>query len=244
MPGFDCNRNSSSISARGISASRDSNLAGELVSLPSPSSISQNTARRVKVFLDVLATLLLLVMFLPIFLIISAIVALDGGPVIYGHVRIGAEGRSFRCLKFRSMVVDSNAALQRLLDTDPAAAKEWAETHKLRRDPRITKFGKLLRKTSLDELPQLINVMRLEMSLVGPRPIVKEEIVKYGKYIEFYYKVKPGITGLWQVSGRSKTSYTERVALDVRYVEEWSILQDILITIQTVPAILRPHETA
>lgn len=195
--------------------------------------------RAVKAFFDVTAAALLIAFLAPVLLAIAVAVKLDGGPVLFAHTRIGAGDRRFRCLKFRSMRPDSAAVLQRLLDTDPDAAMEWAATQKLRYDPRVTRVGSWLRKTSLDELPQLLNVLRLEMSLVGPRPIVAEEIHHYGPEIEAYFATRPGVTGLWQVSGRSTTTYQERVRLDAYYVRNWSLWQDALILARTVPAVLK-----
>jgi len=143
----------------------------------------------------------------------------------------------FDCLKFRSMGVDADSVLRRLLANDPEAADEWAATQKLRDDPRITRIGRFLRASSLDELPQLLNVVRGEMSLVGPRPIVRAEVARYGSNIEHYYAAKPGLTGLWQVSGRSDMSYARRVQLDVWYVRNWSLWHDIAILFKTVPAV-------
>jgi undecaprenyl-phosphate galactose phosphotransferase len=136
------------------------------------------------------------------------------------------------------MVQDADRVLDHVLATDPAAAAEWAATQKLRDDPRVTAFGRFLRRSSLDELPQLFNVLRGEMSLIGPRPIVQAEVARYGEEIEYYYQTKPGITGLWQVSGRSDTSYQRRVALDVWYVRNWTLWHDIAILLKTVPAVL------
>ena len=171
-------------------------------------------------------------------LIIVALLASDGAPVMFRHRRIGLGGREFYCFKFRSMVRDAESALQRHLARDPDAAREWAETHKLKDDPRISRVGAFLRKTSLDELPQLLNVVRGEMSLVGPRPIVKAEIEKYGSAFRAYCSVKPGITGLWQISGRSDLSYSERVKLDLRYVRSKSVGLDLRILFATIPAVL------
>ena len=142
-------------------------------------------------------------------------------------------------LKFRSMVTNSEAVLQQLLSTNPLAAAEWQQAQKLRHDPRITKLGSFLRRTSLDELPQLINVLRLEMSLVGPRPIVQAEIARYGEDIAYYYETRPGLTGLWQVSGRTETAYAHRVQLDTWYVKNWTIWHDLAIIAKTVPAVLQ-----
>ena len=195
-------------------------------------------ARAAKLTFDVALSSAALAFAAPVMLAIAALVGLDGGPVFYAHRRVGARGRVFDCLKFRSMVIDGDAALQRVLAADPAAAEEWARTHKLRCDPRVTWIGRLLRKTSLDELPQLLNVLRLEMSLVGPRPIVSLEIPKYGEDIAYYYETRPGITGLWQVSGRSDTTYDERVRLDSWYVKNWTFWQDLSILARTIPAVV------
>jgi lipopolysaccharide/colanic/teichoic acid biosynthesis glycosyltransferase len=158
--------------------------------------------------------------------------------MLFAHRRVGAGGRPFYCLKFRTMVVDADRALDEALARDPALAAEWAASRKLTNDPRVTRIGRILRKTSLDELPQLINVLRLEMSLVGPRPIVEDEIPLYGEAIAQYYATRPGLTGLWQVSGRSNTSYAKRVQLDVWYVNNWTIWNDIAVLFKTIPVVL------
>lgn len=199
---------------------------------------SQALAWIAKACLDVTGAALLLLVLSPLMLAIAAAVRRDGGKALYAHARVGSGGRRFPCLKFRSMVQDSDAVLAELLRTDPAAAAEWAATRKLRNDPRVTRIGRLLRTTSLDELPQLLNVLRLEMSLVGPRPIVEGEIAQYGEEIGYYYRARPGLTGLWQVSGRSDTSYEHRVQLDSWYVRNWSLAQDFAILLRTVPAVL------
>ena len=161
-----------------------------------------------------------------------------GGPAIYKHKRVGRDGREFYCLKFRSMVVNSDEVLKELLESDPAARREWSTTFKLRNDPRITRFGQFIRKTSLDELPQFWNVMRGDMSIVGPRPVVRQELeIYYGPYAQAYYKVRPGITGPWQVGGRSDLSYPERVALDTSYVRNWTIRGDLKLIARTVTAV-------
>ena len=164
--------------------------------------------------------------------------AQDRGSPVFGHTRLGRGGKSFKCLKFRSMVVDSQARLDALLASDPAARAEWDRDHKLRNDPRITRFGAFIRKSSIDELPQLFNVLRGEMSLVGPRPIVAGEAERYGKYIAAYYAVTPGITGLWQVSGRNNTTYRRRVTLDVAYARSRSLKLYLKLLIATIPAVL------
>ena len=210
----------------------------DLVMLSYRNNLSQPLARAVKLALDAVGAAALLLFTAPVLLAIALLVKLDGGPVFNAHPRIGAGGRRFHCLKFRSMRVNGDAVLDHLLATNPAAAVEWAATQKLRNDPRVTKVGALLRKTSLDELPQLLNVLRLEMSLVGPRPIVDAELPHYGENITYYYETRPGLTGLWQVSGRSDTTYHQRVQLDTWYVKNWTLWHDIAILAKTLPAVL------
>ena len=200
--------------------------------------LTEPVTRRLKSVMDYTVAALLCVFFSPLFFAIAMAIRSDGGPVIYRHKRIGAEGRSFSCLKFRSMKVNSDEILAELLESDPVAAAQWASTRKLTDDPRITPIGKFLRMTSLDELPQLWNVLRGEMSLVGPRPIVQAEVEFYGRWFGFYTHMKPGLTGLWQASGRSTTTYSHRVQLDVWYARNWSLWQDIAILLMTVPAVL------
>ena len=175
----------------------------------------------------------------PFFLVVALMVRADGGPAFYAHQRVGRTGRKFGCLKFRSMVIDSQARLDALLAADPAAREEWEATRKLRNDPRITRIGRFLRATSLDELPQLINVLRGDMAIVGPRPVTASELDSfYGAAAAHYLMVRPGITGLWQVSGRSETSYDQRVALDVAYVSQPSLVADLRILLKTPVAVL------
>lgn len=194
---------------------------------------------RTKRVLDVTAAVLLLALLAPLLAIVACAIRLQGGPVLYGHRRLGRGLREFRCLKFRTMRTDGDEVLTRLLDTDPAARREWRETRKLRDDPRVTRLGRLLRRTSMDELPQLINVLRGEMSLVGPRPVVREELDEhYGPAAAAYALVRPGITGLWQVSGRSDTTYRTRVALDTEYVATMSLAKDATILLRTVGVVL------
>ena len=161
------------------------------------------------------------------------------GPIVFKHRRVGKDGKEFDCYKFRSMCVDSAERLAKLLATDPAAKEEWDRTFKLKNDPRITRSGEFLRKTSLDELPQLLNVLKGEMSLVGPRPIVQKEVPRYEEFIKEYYMVPPGITGMWQVSGRSDIDYPERVRMDSWYVHNWSIWLDIVLLWRTVSVVLK-----
>ncbi len=189
--------------------------------------------------LDIIGAGLGLVLLSPFFLVVALLVRADGGPAFFAHQRVGRGGKLFGCLKFRSMVIDSQARLEALLASDPAARAEWEATRKLKNDPRITRIGRFLRSTSLDELPQLINVLRGEMSLVGPRPVQEAEIDRYyGASAAHYMAVRPGITGLWQVSGRSETSYESRVALDVSYVSRPSMLADLSILLRTPVAVL------
>ena len=181
----------------------------------------------------------ILLAFLPLLALIGLALLAQGRPLLIRHRRIGRGGELFPCLKFRTMVVDGDEVLRRHLADDPAARDEWASSQKLKNDPRVTPLGRVLRKSSLDELPQLFNVLRGEMSLVGPRPIVPAEAVHYGVHIEKYHAVRPGLTGAWQVSGRSDVSYHQRVSLDCHYVETRNLRGDIGIMLMTIPAVLK-----
>lgn len=184
---------------------------------------------------DIVATICGGILISPILLIIAIWVYHDSpGPVIFKHRRVGKDGKEFNCYKFRSMCVNSKEVLEHLLATDPAAKAEWDKEFKLKDDPRITKSGAFLRKTSLDELPQLWNVLKGEMSLVGPRPIVRSEMARYGKYIKEYMMVRPGITGIWQTSGRNDIDYPERVQMDNWYVHNWSVWLDLVLLWRTI----------
>ncbi|MFS0737024.1 sugar transferase [Sphingomonas sp. 1P06PA] len=188
---------------------------------------------------DIMLSLFGIVLLAPVFLLIALfVVAIDPGPILFAQRRLGHGGRSFRCFKFRTMAVDAEARLAELLRNDPLAAAEWARDQKLRNDPRIVGIGRLLRKSSLDELPQLFNVLRGEMSLVGPRPIVEAEIVRYGHYYTNYCAVRPGITGLWQISGRNMVSYRRRVACDVAFARALDLRLYFRILLMTVPSVL------
>jgi lipopolysaccharide/colanic/teichoic acid biosynthesis glycosyltransferase len=187
---------------------------------------------------DIAAATSVLLLTAPLLMAIALLVwMMDGGPAFYSQPRIGRDGRHFRCFKFRSMGVDADARLARLLASDENARREWQADHKLKVDPRITRLGKFLRKTSLDEAPQLFNVLRGDMSLVGPRPIVDAEIPRYGRRFAAYCAQRPGITGLWQVSGRNDVSYRRRVALDTAYSARKSIALDMRILAATIPAV-------
>jgi lipopolysaccharide/colanic/teichoic acid biosynthesis glycosyltransferase len=195
---------------------------------------------RLQLRLDQFAALLLLLLFAPLMAVIALLVwRRDGAPVLFGHYRIGQHGRPFRCLKFRSMYLDSEAMLRELLERDPAARAEWERDHKLSDDPRITPIGHFLRRTSLDELPQLFNVLRGEMSLVGPRPITLAELPRYGQVRWHYLSVRPGMTGLWQVSGRNDTTYDERVELDREFVEQHNLRLRLSILLRTLRVVIR-----
>jgi exopolysaccharide production protein ExoY len=206
--------------------------------------VQQDTAHALEIdatrILDVVASIVLLLITAPLLILIATLVFVsDPGPVLFAHYRMGRNGREFPCLKFRTMGVDAEVRLARLLELDPVARRDWDRDQKLRNDPRITRLGSILRQLSFDELPQLLNVLRGEMSLVGPRPIVRAEIRRYGRYYAHYCQVKPGITGLWQVSGRNHVSYRRRVALDVRYARSKTIGLDLWILAQTIPCVLR-----
>ncbi len=209
----------------------------DIVMLVNRNNLARPFARVLKTASDQAGALVLLVLLAPLMVTLAMLVRAEGGPAFYRHRRIGAGGRTFECIKFRSMCIDADAVLRRLLANSPLVAEEWAATQKLSNDPRITRVGRFLRRSSLDELPQLFNVLRGEMSLVGPRPIVRDEIARYGRDIEYYYAARPGLTGLWQVSGRSDTSYAERVRLDVWYVRNWTLWHDLAILFRTIPAV-------
>lgn len=193
----------------------------------------------VKRGLDIIIAFGALLILSPFMLMLAALLwLLDGGSPIYRHPRIGFNGKVFNCLKFRTMCVNGDEVLANHLRNDPSAAAEWAITRKLKEDPRVTRLGRQLRENSVDELPQVFNVIRGEMSCVGPRPITADELAHYNSRIELYLKTRPGLTGAWQVSGRNDTSYEERVLLDSNYVLRWSLRMDLHILIRTLPAII------
>ncbi len=202
--------------------------------------LAQRRNRLFKRIFDVTATVIGGILILPVALIVAILIYLDSpGPIVFGHKRVGQGGKEFPCYKFRSMVPNAQEALEIYLKENPEAREEWERDFKLKDDPRVTKIGKFLRKTSLDELPQLWNVLIGDMSLVGPRPIVRAEVEKYGEYINDFYLVPPGITGVWQVSGRSDTTYEERVLMDSWYVHNWSVWIDIVYLVKTVFAVIK-----
>ena len=196
-------------------------------------------ARVGKRTIDLVGASALLLIALP-FLVGGALATLteSSGPVLFRHTRIGRNGREFRLLKFRTMVTDAEEVLRRHLREHPEAAAEWASHHKLTIDPRVTRTGSILRRFSLDELPQLLNVLRGDMSLVGPRPVTRDELPRFGHVTPVVLSVRPGLTGLWAVSGRSHISYDERVELEYRYVREWRLWRDVTILLRTVPTVV------
>lgn len=188
---------------------------------------------------DIVVSLLALVFVAPLLVTLMTLIWVgDGGSPIFSHKRVGMGGRRFHCLKLRTMCADADRRLAALLERDAWARAEWARDHKLRNDPRITPLGRFLRKSSLDELPQLLNVLKGDMSLVGPRPIVDAEVVRYGRWFVHYASVRPGLTGLWQVSGRNLTTYRRRVAADALYARRKCGLLNLKILVATVPALL------
>jgi Undecaprenyl-phosphate galactose phosphotransferase WbaP len=195
--------------------------------------------RLTKRCMDLVASIIGGIILLPLFFYLAVAVKMSSrGPIVYYHERIGINGRRFKAWKFRTMFQNADAVLELYLEEHPELREEWERDHKLKFDPRVTRIGKFLRKTSLDELPQLWNVIWGDMSLVGPRPIVEAEIVKYGPYYGLYTMVKPGITGLWQVSGRNNTTYDERVQFDAYYVRNWSPWLDLYLLLRTIRIVL------
>jgi len=189
---------------------------------------------------DIIVGVTMLVLFAPLMLLISAMIVYhDGWGVFYGHKRVGRNGRQFNCLKFRTMVKDADARLAHILETDPTARAEWDTIRKLRNDPRIIPgIGHRLRKLSLDELPQIINVIRGDMSIVGSRPVTREELVRYGAAARLYTRMRPGLTGPWQVGSRSDATYDARIEMDIAYFQDWTLLNDIRITAKTALMVL------
>ncbi len=199
----------------------------------------KNRFDRLITWLNQLGALILLTLFAPLMAVVAWLIwRRDGRPIFFGHYRVGRDGQMFKCWKFRSMVLNSAEMLAELLKNDPAARAEWDRDQKLTNDPRITPVGAFLRKTSLDELPQLFNVLKGEMRLVGPRPITLAELDRYGEARWHYLNAMPGMTGLWQVSGRSDTTYEERVELDRDYVEQRSLWSDAVILVKTIAVVL------
>jgi exopolysaccharide production protein ExoY len=204
-------------------------------SMGSTGPVGLNSKRALDILLAISGILLLA----PLLSICFAATILSSpGPALFRHRRVGFNGKHFDCLKFRTMVTDAPERLHQLLESDPIAAAEWTANRKLRHDPRVTAIGAILRKSSLDELPQLLNVLKGDMSIVGPRPVTEEELTRYSSAISAYLACRPGITGLWQISGRSTTTYNKRVACDALYARKWSMALDARIIVATIPALL------
>lgn len=213
---------------------------GDIIGFSSTHNLRITFYRILKRCVDIFIILLVCPILIPLFLILMILVKCTSkGPIFYGHKRVGKNGKEFKCWKFRTMVYNSQEILEQILATDPVRAAEWEAERKFRDDPRITKFGKFLRKTSLDELPQIINILIGQMSLVGPRPVTKPELEKYGNHKDFVLSVTPGLTGMWQVNGRSETSYEERIYFDTFYIQNWSIWLDLWILIKTVYVVIK-----
>lgn len=188
---------------------------------------------------DIAIILFSLPLTLPVCLLTALFVKLTSpGPILYGHKRVGRNGKEFKCWKFRSMYINADQQLEKILKENPEMRKQWEKDRKLENDPRVTPFGKFIRKTSLDELPQLINIFVGQMSFVGPRPVMQDELERYGKKADYILSVLPGLSGMWQTSGRSDTAYEDRVTLDAYYIQNWSIWLDIWILIKTVWVVL------
>ena len=222
------------------SAEVESIFNEKLLILRLKNNLARPLNRYLKAALDYLLTIVGTILILPLLLFIAVWIYLDApGPVIFRHMRVGKDGKLFPCYKFRSMYINSQEKLNEILAENSAMRQEWERDFKLKNDPRITKSGAFLRKTSLDELPQIFNVLRGDMSLVGPRPVVQEELARYGEFVQDYLMVKPGITGMWQVNGRSDTTYDERVQMDVWYVRNWSVWLDVMLLWRTIKAVFK-----
>ena len=212
---------------------------GGILGFSSTNYLTKHGSVLLKRMIDIFICLLAFPIVLLLTIFISIIIKIESpGPVFYGHKRIGKKHREIKCWKFRSMISNADEALKKILENDPVRAKEWEKDRKFSDDPRVTKFGKFLRKTSLDELPQLWNIFIGEMSFVGPRPVTESELEKYGKYADYVLTVPPGLSGMWQTSGRSDTGYEERINLDTYYIQNWSIWLDIWIIIKTIWVVL------
>lgn len=211
----------------------------EILMLRVRNNLLKLSSRFLKRAFDICISISLLFLLSPLFIYLCLQISKDGGSPFFAHIRIGQKGEMFPCYKFRTMVINSQDVLQQLLDLDPEAKAEWNRDFKLKNDPRITNIGLFLRKSSLDELPQLWNVLKGDMSLVGPRPIIAAELERYGDDVEYYLMAKPGMTGLWQVSGRNDTDYATRVYLDAWYVKNWSLWYDTVIMFKTINVVLK-----
>lgn len=214
-------------------------IAG-IIGFASTHNLTFKTNLFIKRLLDILLILFFSPILIPVFLLLIILTKLTSrGPVFYGHKRVGKNGKEFKCWKFRSMCIDADKKLEEILANNPEMRAEWEKDRKFTNDPRVTKFGKFLRKTSLDELPQLINILIGQMSFVGPRPVTEPELEKYGPYKDYVLSVLPGLSGMWQTSGRSDTEYEERISLDSYYIQNWSVWLDLWILIKTVYVVLK-----
>ena len=213
-------------------------FAHEVLILTMRNNLARRLPSLIKRCFDLVVSLSVLILSAPLFLFIAFQVSRSGRPIFFGHTRVGQHNRPFKCYKFRTMAPNADKLLADLLASSPEARAEWERDFKLKNDPRVTWIGRFLRKTSLDELPQFLNVLAGEMSVVGPRPVTRQELNLYGDNDQLYLACTPGITGLWQVSGRNDVSYANRVALDVRYVLTWTPMQDVKIMFRTLPAML------
>jgi len=220
--------------------SRSAPFPKKQVAGPVPRPLGGTLKRACDIGVSTVAIVLLLPLILFTYLLVRVSV---GAPAVFAHRRVGFNGASFNCYKFRTMIPNAEESLREYLASNPKAAEEWLAAHKLTDDPRVCSIGKILRKSSLDELPQLFNVLRGDMSLVGPRPIVSAEIDRYGRHAQEYLKARPGLSGLWQVNGRNSRTYDERVAMDRYYVRRWQFGLDFEILLRTVPAVLKTRDT-
>lgn len=219
----------------GVGAGRFTTFSGHLPA----GDLYRVQSSRLKRAMDLVLAIPVLVLVSPLLMAIFVLLKIfDPGPALFTQQRIGRDGRSFVVYKFRTMRVDAAERLEHLLANDPTAAAEWAKYQKLRNDPRVTLLGRFLRKSSLDELPQLLNILRGEMSVIGPRPVTAGEMQRYGADMPFYTAVRPGVLGLWQVRGRNKLTYPQRIAYDVEYVKTWSVWQDVKIMLEAIPVVL------
>lgn len=209
--------------------------------VPAPARYDFSVERGLKRGCDLVGSFLLAIVFSPIFLLVFVCASVNRQAALFRHQRVGRDGRLFYCIKFQTMVPDAEQVLKQLLDADPQLRAEWDRDHKLKSDPRVTRLGRFLRATSLDEIPQLWNVLKGDMSLVGPRPVTRQELLRYGRNSVIYEMVRPGITGLWQVSGRNFVEYRRRVAMDVIYVKRQSFVLDIWILLKTVVVVITGH---
>jgi undecaprenyl-phosphate galactose phosphotransferase len=214
-------------------------FAHEVLILTMRNNLARRLPQLIKRCFDLAVSATVLTLASPLFLFIAFKVSQSGRPIFFGHTRVGQHNKPFKCYKFRTMAPNADQLLAELLARSPEARAEWERDFKLKDDPRITPIGRFLRKTSLDEIPQLWNVLKGDMSLVGPRPVVTAELDRYGNQVDYYLEAKPGITGLWQISGRNDVSYDTRVYLDAWYVKNWSLFNDIVILLRTVTVIFR-----